>query len=74
MTTKRVPRLEKYGTQNLISRMGGASVVARICRISRPAVSQWERIPAHHVLKLEEKNKAGVTRHDMRPDIYPAGV
>jgi DNA-binding transcriptional regulator YdaS (Cro superfamily) len=33
------------------------------------ALSQWQRIPVEHVLKIERYT--GVSRHDMRPDIYP---
>jgi DNA-binding transcriptional regulator YdaS (Cro superfamily) len=36
--------------------------------LSVPAVSKWRRVPANHVLRVEELT--GVSRHDMRPDIF----
>lgn len=39
--------------------------------IERSAVSQWKRVPAERVLTIEEKSQGAVTRHEMRPDLYP---
>jgi DNA-binding transcriptional regulator YdaS (Cro superfamily) len=36
--------------------------------LSVPAVSKWRRVPANHVLRVEELT--GVSRHEMRPDIF----
>ena len=38
---------------------------------TRQAISQWEKIPAQHVLRLERLSGNLLTRHDMRPDLYP---
>lgn len=38
-------------------------------RITSQAVSQWDRVPADRVLSVE--SVTGVSRHDLRPDIYP---
>lgn len=38
--------------------------------ISPSAVSMWDRVPAERVLDVERIT--GVSRHDLRPDLYPA--
>ena len=54
---------------------GSQSALARICGVSQTAVWKWlqsgKRLPAEHVLKVEAET--GVSRHLLRPDIYPAG-
>ncbi|MBS7532096.1 helix-turn-helix domain-containing protein [Ancylobacter sonchi] len=50
-------------------RAGGAVGLARPLGISSQAVSQWRRAPAKHVLNIERVT--GVSRHDLRPDLYP---
>jgi Putative antitoxin of bacterial toxin-antitoxin system, YdaS/YdaT len=42
--------------------------IARQCKITRSAVSQWDQVPAKHVLRVE--SVTGISRHDLRPDIY----
>lgn len=52
---------------------GGQSGLARICGVGQPAVWKWlqsgKRLPPVHVLKVEVAT--GVSRHLLRPDIYP---
>lgn len=52
---------------------GSQSALARVCRVSQTAVWKWvqssKRLPAEHVLKVEAET--GVSRHCLRPDIYP---
>lgn len=38
--------------------------------LTKQAVYMWERVPAHHVLKVAEL--LDETPHRIRPDIYPA--
>ena len=56
-----------------VSKAGSQSELARICRVSQPSVWKWlqssKRLPAEHVLEVERVT--GVSRHDLRPDIYP---
>lgn len=54
--TKRA--IEAVGSRRLASELG----------ISRQAVEQWDAIPPRHVLRVEELS--GVSRYDLRPDIY----
>lgn len=52
---------------------GNQSAFARLIGVSQPTVWAWlntaKRIPAEYVLKVEAET--GVSRHDLRPDIYP---
>ncbi|WP_156680049.1 transcriptional regulator [Sphingomonas profundi] len=52
---------------------GGQSALARICEKAQPTVWKWlqssKRLPAEHVLPVEAAT--GVSRHLLRPDIYP---
>nr|WP_103730666.1 YdaS family helix-turn-helix protein [Novosphingobium sp. HII-3] len=53
---------------------GGQSATARICQRSQAAVWKWlnkgKLLPAECVLAMEAAT--GVSRHDLRPDIYPS--
>lgn len=59
-----------------VTRAGGQSAVARICDCSPANINQLlqkkSQLPAEHVLKVE--SATGVSRHDLRPDIYPRGL
>lgn len=52
---------------------GSQAALARICSVSATAVWKWlqssKRLPAEYVLRVEAAT--GVSRHDLRPDIYP---
>lgn len=37
--------------------------------VSLSALSQWQRVPAERVLRVEQAT--GVPRHKLRPDLYP---
>lgn len=42
--------------------------------VSQSVVSKWMRrgeLPAEYVLKVEMLTKGRITKHDLRPDIYP---
>lgn len=56
-----------------ITRSNTQESMAKVCRVSQGSVSKWlnqtKRLPAEHVLKVEKAT--GVSRHDLRPDIYP---
>lgn len=48
---------------------GTAPRIAAACGVIRSAVWNWKRVPAEHVLTVEEL--LGIPRHRIRPDIYP---
>lgn len=47
---------------------GGPSALAKKLGLKPQGVSQWTQVPAKHALAVEELT--GVSRHDLRPDIY----
>jgi len=63
------------GLQLALEAAGGSqSQLARICGVSQPTVWGWihkgrQIIPAEYVLLIERET--GVSRHDLRPDLYP---
>lgn len=56
--------------EKAVEKAGGASALARALKVTRSAISQWKRVPAERVLEVEKAS--GVSRHKLRPDIYPA--
>jgi DNA-binding transcriptional regulator YdaS (Cro superfamily) len=59
--------------QKAINLVGGQVALAAKLGIRQNAVSNWihktKRIPAERVLAIEAIT--GVSRHDLRPDLYP---
>jgi DNA-binding transcriptional regulator YdaS (Cro superfamily) len=53
--------------------LGTQAELARLCSVSPTAVWKWvqssKRMPAEYVLRTEART--GVSRHALRPDIYP---
>lgn len=63
-------RQAKIAKKDAIREAGGPAALARKLGITSQAISQWgDRIPAGHVLKVERAS--GVSRHLLRPDLYP---
>lgn len=56
-----------------VEKLGSQQSMAELCGVSQTAVWKWlqssKRLPAEHVLTVEAKT--GISRHDLRPDIYP---
>ncbi len=60
--------------EKIIAIAGSQTALAKELGIQQQAISEWLQkgtIPPHRVLKLEEIVKGAVTRHELRPDIYP---
>lgn len=54
------------------AKVGGPGALAKLLgKITPQAVSQWRRVPAERVIDVEKAT--GVSRHELRPDIYPPG-
>lgn len=52
---------------------GGPVKLGKLLNISSQAIAQWRRAPAARVLEIERNT--GVSRYDLRPDIYgPAPI
>jgi len=64
---------ELQALEEAVRRAKSQSAIGAITGRSQPAVSGWlnkkKRLPAEHVLVVEAAT--GVSRHDLRPDIYP---
>ncbi len=52
-----------------IASAGSTVKLSKILGVTSQAISQWKRIPAERVLDIERAT--GVSRHELRPDIYP---
>jgi len=54
---------------------GGQAALARFCGVSQPSVHKWlkrsQGIPAERVLAVERATGGKISRHELRPDIYP---
>lgn len=50
--------------------VGGNAALARILKISREAVSQWDRCPAERVVAVSEATGRKVRPEHLRPDLY----
>lgn len=56
--------------ERAIDILGGPAAVGRLFGVSAWAASKWRhRVPAERVIALEKAT--GVSRHELRPDIYP---
>lgn len=58
--------------ERAVERAGGQQALAEMCGVKYQAVQKWirsKRVPAERVLTIE--SATGVSRHELRPDIYP---
>lgn len=59
--------------ERAVDKAGGQSAFARLHGVSQPTVWAWVRqgkpLPAEYVLATERE--LGISRHDLRPDLYP---
>jgi DNA-binding transcriptional regulator YdaS (Cro superfamily) len=59
-----------------VNRIGGQSAMARLLDVRQSTVWEWlngpKQLPAEHVLRVEATTR--VSRHDLRPDLYPRGL
>ena len=55
--------------QYLSAERGRVNALAASLKITAPAISQWERVPAERVLDVERAT--GISRHILRGDLYP---
>lgn len=62
----------KSAVKRAIRKVGSQSNLARLVGVTPQAVQQWEAANRVSVRKVLEVEKAtGISRHDLRPDIYP---
>ena len=57
-----------------VDQLGSQGAMARLLGVSQPSVWRWldraKPLPAEHVLTVEAET--GISRHELRPDLYPA--
>lgn len=56
--------------ERAIKAAGAANDLARGLGITPQALSQWSRVPPLRVLDVERIT--GISRHELRPDLYPS--
>lgn len=64
--------MKKHIVHSVIEKAGGQTALARALGIRPQAVQLWsqkKRIPVSRVLAVEQL--VGVSRHRIRPDVYP---
>lgn len=61
----RMEALKKY----IAAKHGRQKQLAEALGINQTAISQWRQVPALRVLDVERIT--GISRHDLRPDLYP---
>ncbi len=60
--------------EQAVEHAGGQQALAEKVGVRYQAVQKWiraKRVPAERVLAIEEATGGAVSRHDLRPDIYP---
>lgn len=65
----KLPHIMETPIEKIIEAGGGVVSLAAKLKISKGAVSQWNRVPAGRVLDVERIT--GIPRHNIRPDFYP---
>lgn len=55
-----------------VDNVGGQTKFARLIGVTAQAVSQWDEVPPLRVLAVERVS--GVSRSELRPDLYPLEV
>jgi DNA-binding transcriptional regulator YdaS (Cro superfamily) len=60
----------KEALKRAVEAAGGFTALGRRLKISGEAIMQWDRVPPLRVLQVERIT--GVSRHLLRPDVYPA--
>jgi DNA-binding transcriptional regulator YdaS (Cro superfamily) len=63
----------KRALATAVQAAGSQSALGRLLGVTQRAVWRWvhddKPLPPQHVLKVEQRY--GISRHDLRPDIYP---
>lgn len=75
MPNKTQPIIEHNPVETAINIANGVRPLARLLGISAPSVWEWRKrgkVPAERVLQLEAVT--GLSRHAIRPDLYPVYV
>ncbi len=65
--------MSKEAIKKAVETVGGQVAMADACNVKYQAVQRWIRsgCPAERVLCVEQATGGAVTRHELRPDLYP---
>lgn len=78
MTTIRADRVGIEALIRATEIVGGQAELARISGLKQPSISRQmsrgKKVPAEWCLPIEQATGGKISRHDLRPDIYPPGV
>lgn len=66
-----MPAMRDEALRKAIDAVGSTAKLAAALGLSSQAISQWEEVPAHRVLAVERATGGKITRHELRPDLYP---
>lgn len=64
----------KKALDRAIKIAGGVTALAKKLKVDQSTVSQWRRrksLPPEMVIPIELATDSQVTRHELRPDLYP---
>ncbi len=61
--------IDDDGVRAAVEAAGGQSRLARLLGIKQPTICCWAKVPPLRVLQIEKLT--GVSRHLLRPDLYP---
>jgi DNA-binding transcriptional regulator YdaS (Cro superfamily) len=64
----------KTALKKAIKICGGPAATARALGIKKQAVHKWKKCPPTRAIPLEAATQCEVTRHQLRPDLYPDGA
>lgn len=63
------------GLNKAIAHFGTRKALAEAIGVHPMAVTQWgkrQRVPAERAVEIEKASGGAVTRHDLRPDLWPS--
>ena len=61
---------QKRAIKKAIKQAGGPGKVAAALKISRQAVHKWDRCPVENLTALKLEEMSGVSRYELRPDVF----
>ena len=64
--------MDQSAVKNACAAVGGQVKLAALIKVSPQAVNLWvtkNKVPAERVLDVERAS--GISRHELRPDLYP---
>ena len=61
--------MSREAIERAAAAVGGPAALGRLIGVTSQAISQWKKVPAERVLAVEVAS--GVSRHELRPDLYP---